>query len=221
MATSWSRDDAPELRESADGIGEKALPRALADRLIPVVLDLFSAQDFHQVNVRDIYKESGVSPSTIYRYFDTKEDLVFSILCEKMQEIAVDVRREIEGVEGAREMMRRVFWVTLDYYDRNPGVAVTAFITIPMRSWMRSRYYTETARDVNSVILDIHRQGIAQGEIDPVIRPLDMSDQYFMNCFRQIHKWHFHGMERSLTSELDSFFPLVWKVISRCEPSRA
>ncbi|UNK72228.1 TetR/AcrR family transcriptional regulator [Microbacterium sp. H1-D42] len=160
-----------------------------------------------------------MSPSTIYRYFDTKEDLVFYVLSEKMKEIAVEVRDQIQGVDDTREMMRRVFWGTLDYYDRNPGVAVTAFITIPLRSWMRSTSYTETARDVNDIIGHVYAHGMAHGDIDPAIRADDITDQYFMNCYRQIHTWHFHGMQKSLTSQVDRFFPLVWKVMSRCEPS--
>ena len=45
----------------------------MKEKLYPAVLDLFSGKDFHQVNLREIYKKSGMSPSTIYKYFPSKE----------------------------------------------------------------------------------------------------------------------------------------------------
>ncbi|MCC5968834.1 MAG: TetR/AcrR family transcriptional regulator [Pararhodobacter sp.] len=189
------------------------LPDAIRDRLCPVVFELFTEKDFHQVNLREIYQRSGVSPSTIYRYFDTKEELVFSLLTEKIQEIAEIIREQTRGIESSRELMRRIFWLTLDYYDRNPGVAVTAFITIPLRSWMRSGAYTR--HNASRIIYDLREYGVARGEIDPAVSAADIADQYFMYCYRQIHKWYFRGMKRKLVDELDQFFPLVWKTIAK------
>ena len=211
-----SRGKAP-ARAAAEGEGtpapDRTLPDAIRERLAPAVFELFTEKDFHQVNLREIYQRSGVSPSTIYRYFDTKEDLVFSLLDLKIREISEMVEAQTRGLESAREMLRRVFWLTLDYYDRNPGVAVTAFITIPLRSWMRSPTYAQ--RDGSHILRKIRDHGVARGEIAPEVKASDLADLYFMYCYRQIHKWYFRGMRRKLVDELDRFFPLVWKTIAK------
>jgi AcrR family transcriptional regulator len=74
-----------------------ALPEKLKHRLYPAVLELFADNDFHRVNIREIYRKSGISPSTIYRYFPSKEDLLFAILDEKIGEIGVLVREHIRA----------------------------------------------------------------------------------------------------------------------------
>ncbi|MGQ9843546.1 MAG: TetR/AcrR family transcriptional regulator [Spirochaetota bacterium] len=119
------------------------------------LLKLFAENDFHHVNIREIYRKSGISPSTIYRYFPSKEDLLFSILDEKISEIGILVREHIKGIEITKEILRKIFWVTMDYYDLNPGVAVTAFITVPMRTWMKE---------------PSHRRGDAQAIIQEVVQ---------------------------------------------------
>jgi TetR/AcrR family transcriptional regulator, fatty acid metabolism regulator protein len=42
------------------------VPDKVKARLYPVVLDLFSSQDFHKVNIREISRRSGLSTSTLY-----------------------------------------------------------------------------------------------------------------------------------------------------------
>jgi AcrR family transcriptional regulator len=42
-----------------------------------VVLGLLSKKDFHLVTLREICRLSGISPSTIYQYYSSKENLIF------------------------------------------------------------------------------------------------------------------------------------------------
>ena len=85
------------------------MPEKLKERLYPVVLRQFSMKDFHAVNIRDISKESGISSGTIYKYFSSKEDLLFSIIDEKLLNLAELLRIHLEATEDIREMFRKMF----------------------------------------------------------------------------------------------------------------
>ena len=58
---------------------DRNIPDKLQNRLYPVVLELFSRRDFHQVNLREIAATAAVSTGTIYKHFASKEDLLFAV----------------------------------------------------------------------------------------------------------------------------------------------
>lgn len=185
----------------------------LKKRLYPVVLDLFSEKDFHQVTLREICRRSGISPSTIYQYFPSKETMLFTILDERISEIGVLVREHIKGLASVQECFRKIFWVTMDFYDQNPGVAITAFITLPMRSWMREPAYVRD--EASGVVKELTARGHERGELDPDVSYSQIMDLYYMFCYRQIHLWYYRGRKGNLTDAIPGFFKLFWKTVSK------
>jgi AcrR family transcriptional regulator len=198
-------------KQAKSGKKKLKLPAKLKERLYPVVLELFSHNDFHQVNLREIYEKSGISPSTIYKYYRSKEALLFSILDDKIEEIGDLLKLHVKGLESSKEIFRKIFWVTLDYYDHNPGVAIAALITVPTRSWMREKSYVR--KDTQHLCNEAHAHALARGEIDPVVTARNVMDLYFMYCFRIIHIWYYRGMKEKLVDMLPEFFYMFWKTI--------
>lgn len=187
------------------------MPVKLKDRLYPVVLELFSERDFHQVNLRDISAISGISSGTIYKYFSSKEELLFTILEENISRIGIIVKEHISGMEDTKEIFRKVFRVTMDFYDRNPGVAVTAFITVPMRAWMKEQSYR---RDQETAFMEqVLAKARERGDIDASVTSRNISDLYYMFCYRHIHSWYYHGMKWNLSDNISRFFDLFWKIM--------
>lgn len=187
------------------------IPEKLKQRLYPAVLELFSDYDFHRVNIREISKRTGVSSGTIYKYFRSKEDLIFTILDEQIAQISVLISYHINGMADIKEIFRKVFWVTMDFYDHNPGVAVTAFITVPMRTWMQDGSYKK--RYDLSILKQHLELARNKGEIDPDISSRQVIDAYYMVCYRYIHNWYYAGMNYKLTEKLDEYFKLFWKIM--------
>ena len=200
------------IKKNTDNLTDRPeIPEKLKQRLYPAVLELFSDYDFHQVNIREISKRTRVSSGTIYKYFRSKEDLIFSILDEQIVQISVLISYHINGMADIKEIFRKVFWVTMDFYDNNPGVAITAFITVPMRTWMQDGSYKK------QYDLSILKQHIElarnKGEIDPDISNRQVVDAYYMVCYRYIHNWYYAGMNYKLTEKLDEYFNLFWKIM--------
>ncbi len=187
------------------------VPDKLKERLYPTVLALFSENDFHRVNIREISNRTGVSSGTIYKYFTSKEDLIFTILDGKITEIGASLKLHIAGLEEIKEVFRKVFWVTMDFYDTNPGVAITAFITVPMRSWMKEKSYKRGIE--HAALLEPLKKARQAGAIDPSISNEQIADLYYMFCYRQIHKWYYFGMKQKLVDTIPDFFELFWKAV--------
>lgn len=188
------------------------MPAKLKERLYPVVLRQFSSKDFHAVNIRDISKESGISTGTIYKYFFSKEDLLFSIIDEKLRDLGSLMRMHLAGTEDIREMFRKLFWVTMNFFDNNPDLAVTAFITVPMKSFMASKSYKrETEVDILREIVEIAKK---RGAVLSDIENNYFVDLYIMIIQRQIQNWYAHGMKWKLADTINQFFDFFWKIVA-------
>ena len=181
-------------------------------KLYPVVMELFSSKDFHLVSIREISKLSGISTTTIYRYFPSKEKLLFAILDEKLSELAGMIKMHLLGLESTKEMFRKLFWVTLNHYDNNPGMAVANIVTVPTLAWMEEGTYRR--KDAYKLIEAIISYGRDKGDIDPAVTNEQIIDLYFMYCHRQILRWCFHCKMKNLVDSLGLFFDVFWKTVS-------
>ena len=188
------------------------IPQKLKERLYPVVLRQFSMKDFHAVNIRDISKESGISSGTIYKYYFSKEDILFSIIDEKLRDLASLLRMHIAGTEDIREMFRKLFWVTMNFFDNNPDLAITAFITVPLKSFMASKSYKrETETDIlNEIIEKARKKGAVMSDIENNY----FVDLYIMITHRHIQNWYVHGMKWKLAETINNLFDFFWKVVA-------
>ncbi len=207
-----SKNKEPDQSDTTSrAIIRQGMSDKLKQRLYPAVLELFSDYDFHRVNIREISKRTGVSSGTIYKYFSSKEELIFAILDEQIGQISILVSSQVVGMKDIKEIFRRVFWVTMDFYDHNPGVAVTAFVTVPMRTWMQDNSYKR--QDDLAVLKQIIIDAKSKNQIDPALSLRQIGDAYYMVCYRWIHNWYYSGMSYKLTDRIDDYFSLFWKIM--------
>jgi AcrR family transcriptional regulator len=81
-------------------------------RIEQVALELFRARGFDQVTVEDVCAAAGVAPATFYRYFGTKDEVVFAY----QQEFTAAMRSALEASAGTSEAARLA--VVLDEFAR-------------------------------------------------------------------------------------------------------
>lgn len=101
-------------------------------RIEKAVLQLFSERDFHEVSLAEVAKAANVSLQTIYKYFGSKEVLVYAMLDVMLGRLAERMLDHLQGIDDARERLRKTFWVTLDYMDRHPAVMLLLFTAVPV-----------------------------------------------------------------------------------------
>jgi len=186
------------------------LPDKLKEKIFPVVLKVFSSNDFHQVTMRQIIELSGVSGSTLYKYFFTKEDLLFFTLEEKIANIHHNIVIHVAGLKSGKEILRKILWATMDYYDNNPEVAVTAFITVPMGTWMKQESFPGVP--LKKIFVRILAELKEQKLIDNIIDLRLFQDLYYMICYRYIYTWYYFGMKWKLVDAVYKDFDVLWKL---------
>ncbi|MEE9518287.1 MAG: hypothetical protein V3V76_00455 [Candidatus Adiutricales bacterium] len=108
-----------------------------------------------------------------------------------------------------------MLWVVMDFYDKNPHVAISAFISLPMHTWMQQDAFRNS--EAKNIFLDIIHKGIDRRELDARIDVRRIQDIYFMICYRFIHTWYFFGMKWRLVDALTQDFDVFWKLLVRPE----
>ena len=74
-------------------------------RIEQAVLTLFSSRDFHEVTLLDVAKAAHVSLQTIYKYFGSKEVLVYAMLDVMLGRLAERMIDHLQGIDDARERL--------------------------------------------------------------------------------------------------------------------
>lgn len=178
-------------------------------RLEAAVMDIFSTADFHKASIRDIADRAGVSFTTIYKHFGSKERLLFAFVNIWMKTLTDRIEDHLGGIENLKEKLRKVFWLHLDYYERHEGLGRILFMTLPMKTWMADPSFDQKRRV--DLIIDVFREGQRQGIINPHVRGGNLLDFMLGFIQRTFFMWIMRGKKGCLADEANALFEMVWQ----------
>jgi len=182
-------------------------------RLEKAVLEIFSESDFHKANIRDVARKAGVSFTTIYKHYGSKERLVFSFVDIWLGNLTERITDHLQGIEDLKEKMRKVYWLQLDYYERHPGLGKILFMTLPMQTWMSDQTFRQK-RMIN-LYLEVLKRGQAEGILNPQVRAGVLLDFMLGSVQRAFFMWVSRGQQKSLAGQSQVLFDMVWRAIAR------
>ena len=192
--------------------GNKVFKPEIQQRLEEAALEIFSEADFHQANIRTVAKKAGVSFSTIYSYYGSKEGLVFAVVDIWLGKLTERIVDHLQGIEDLKEKLRKVFWLQLDYYEKNPGLGKILFMTLPMKTWMADRTFRQ--KKMINLYLEVLRQGQKAGILNPNVRAGILLDFMLGYVQRSFFMWVARGQKESLAAQANLTFDMVWRAIA-------
>lgn len=178
-------------------------------RLEKAVLEVFSSSDFHRASIRDIANKAGVSFTTIYKHYGSKEQLVFAFVDIWMGKLTDRIVDHLQGIENLKEKLRKVFWLQLDYYERHEGLGRIVFMTLPMKTWMADETFDQPR--MMTLMIDVLRQGQKEGVLNPHVRAGTLLDFFMGFVQRSFFMWILRGKNESLAEQANIMFEMVWQ----------
>lgn len=186
---------------------------AIRRRLEAAVLEVFSNSDFHQANIRTVAKKAGVSFGTIYKYYGSKEGLLFSFVDDWLAVLTERMVDHLQGMQDLKEKLRKVFWLQLDYYERHPGVGRILFMTVPTSTWMSDETFKQ--KKMIGVFLNVLKEGQQSGVLDDSVPAGTLLDVMHGMVQRSFFMWNYRGQSESLAGRANELFEIVWRGICR------
>lgn len=182
------------------------------DRLEIAVMEIFSNSDFHKSTMRDVAQRAGISFSTIYNYFGSKEKLLFAFVDVYLGKLTDRIIDHLQGIEDLKEKMRKVLWVQLDYYERHPALGRILFMTVPMQTWIADETFVQ--KKMFDLFMDVLKQGQANGMLNNQVPTGVLLDLIMGFVQRSFFMWVFRGQRYSLSGDANSKFEMIWRGLS-------
>jgi AcrR family transcriptional regulator len=181
-------------------------------RIEKAVLSLFSQRDFHEVSLIDVARTAHVSLQTIYKYFGSKEVLVYAMLDVMLGRLAERMLDHLQGIDNVRERLRKTCWVTLDYMDKHPAVILLLFTAVPVSRHNQIGIYESP--ELMGAFRGVLKDGQARGVLNNTVSSKVLLD-VFMGIIGRVILMHVvRGEQRPLVDQFDALFHIVWRAMS-------
>jgi len=182
-------------------------------RIEQAVLDIFAEREFHRVGLIEVARSANVSLQTIYKYYGSKEALLFSSLDTWLGKLATRMIDHLQGIEDYKEKLRKVFWVVLDFFEKHPQVAQLIMSSVYVNTWRRMEHYQNPI--LFGAFLKVLGEGRARGILNDQVEEKYLLD-FIMGVLGRLVQMYIHrGMKEPLTKQANPLFEMLWRGISK------
>ena len=205
------------MRRSDAVVADRAqLDAATKVRIEQAVLDVFAEREFHRVGLIEIARAANVSLQTIYKYYGSKEVLLFSTLDVWLEKLATRMLDHLQGIEDYKERLRKVFWVCLDFYERNPKLIQMQMSSVYVNTWRKHAQFDNP--QLFGTFMKVLREGREKGVITDEVDERHVLD-FIMGTLARVIEMHVHrGMKESLVGQANPLFEMLWRAIAKPTP---
>lgn len=126
---------------------------------------LLEQKEFSSITTAEIAKTAGVTEALIYKYFEDKRGLLHQVLKEYLEQYLVQFQRDMKGIKGALNKLRKLIWGHINVYSTNRVFARILLLEVRnYPDYYRSETY-ELVKKYSNILLDIIEEGVQEGEI--------------------------------------------------------
>jgi AcrR family transcriptional regulator len=147
---------------------------ALARRILDITCEELAENPPERVNMRRIAERAGVSPTAIYYYYASKEELFETISFEAQDDIVRQIRAETAKAASSLEKISALVQVFLRWCRENPHRARLIMEKLPAREGLTDekmrRYYA-----IADLAKEYLEGAVAEGSLERRDAELDIS----------------------------------------------
>lgn len=183
--------------------------------IIEAALRVFGEKGFEATTISAICKAANISDATLYEYFDSKEEVLFSIPeiytrreLERMQEIS-------HYIHGPGEKLRVTIQGYLEFYEKNRMYTSVALLTLKgNRNFLKAPAYA-LIREASRSIVEVFKEGVAAGAFRDDIDGHLVRNMVLGFIEHLTIQWLLVGRPESISGYRDIIFDMVMKAIEK------
>ena len=126
---------------------------------------LLAEKEFSAITTSEIAKKAGVTEALIYKYYQDKRDLLHQVLREYLEAFLSGAERDVRGIKGALNKLRKLIWSHINMYAANRVFARILLLEVRnYPDYFKSDAY-QIVRRYSKIVREIVKEGIEAGEI--------------------------------------------------------
>ncbi len=182
---------------------------ARKNKIIDSALKIFAEKGFADATISEISKAAGVSDATVYDYFNTKEELLFTIPEEITEEPVRDIEKILPFLRGAESKLRAIVQGYMTLYENNPLYSALVMLQLKTnRNFLKTKAY-DKIRGIAHMLLVCIQEGIDDGSFKKdtdayLVRAMILGTIEHL-CIR----WHLLGSPSNLVDQVDPLVDMI------------
>jgi len=193
------------------------------EEILSAAEKVFAAKGFFPTTMSNIARRAEFGTGTLYKYFKSKEELYFTLIDEKVEEINRLVKTELSQRNSTVERIKKVLRLQFEFIERNRD-----FFRIYISE--RSRFEWTVKDDLGKglhekmvsyidILSEVIRQGIKKGEFRSM-DPRDLAHAFvgIVNSF--VFEWLISREPYPLVSKLDIVLEIFLSGVQQTERRR-
>ncbi len=139
--------------------------------LANAALELFVERGFAATRLEDVAQRAGVSKGTLYLYFDSKEDLLRSVIRGGILPAIEAAEAEVGAADASAEtLLRKLVWGWWDEILSKPAGGIPKLLLAEARNFpeLADFYYENVIKRGTRLFRNVLERGISSGEFHPI-----------------------------------------------------
>jgi AcrR family transcriptional regulator len=208
------------LERAADGYAVGARdPKQTRSRrrqidLLEAATRVFARDGIAKSKMADIAAEAGISVSSIYDYYPSKEDLAYEIPIRRLSEFYAEFLQRALGLGSMRERLQLFLSMAVDYARRNPDWARLLYLEIWPSVLIEEARVRRALDDFGRIVVSKLREGSRRGEWDAKLDPYQTATILMGSITHMIITWLLYRRPENLSKATKPMVNQLLRLVS-------
>ncbi len=183
------------------------------EEILQAARTLFSDKGYEQTSMAEIANKVGVVEGTLYKYFESKRELLLAVLSHWYEGMFGDYAEDLRGIHGTRARLQFLVWRHLRTLRDNPDFCRLTFNEFRVeKDYHGSKLQTLNKR-YTELLVQVLQDGIDSGEIRADLPASLLRDMIYGGI--EHHAWPYLCGHGSLDIDLvaEQITGLLWQGI--------
>jgi AcrR family transcriptional regulator len=168
-------------------------------QILAAALRVFARDGISRTRIADVAAEAGISTSTLYEYYKSKEDLAYDVPLSHLAEFFENYHKAVAGKDGTHERLMLYLSMSADYAREHAEWARLLYLEIWPSVFVSETELNHSMDDFSRVILFLVRRGIAEGLFAADRNPYETAALLVGGVNQVIITWLLYRRPRNLT----------------------